>query len=266
MGYTRYWKRTDKKITPEFISEVKEILNDCKELGITIRNALGEDEPIVNENEIAFNGDAEQNLDHETFVITNTPTDFDFCKTARKPYDYAVRETLKVAEEMGLVTDVSSDGENEEIINDKGEEITLNSTISYVYHVWKIDKQTREYDVDYAISSSLNRKDAYKSCEEYIKNNSEEGYVYKIIDMTDKDFNYEWSKRNKFFTLSMAIQVSNALDIIEDYVWNQRNNGLNGLTNEEAKTLEKLARRLNEGIQRDVGNFFGWKNEYTGEL
>ena len=31
----------------------------------------------------------------------------------RKPYDYVVKEVLKVAEEMGIVTDVSDDGEND---------------------------------------------------------------------------------------------------------------------------------------------------------
>ena len=125
MGYTRYWERTEKPITEGFINGVNEILEDCKVKGITIRNGMGEDEPIVNINKVLFNGDANRNLDHETFYITNSPDDigFGFCKTARKPYDYAVRKALKVAEEEGLVIGVSDDGENEEIINDDYEVI-----------------------------------------------------------------------------------------------------------------------------------------------
>ena len=67
---------------------------------------------------MAFNGNAETELDHESFVIDNIKDNFCFCKTARKPYDYAVRKALKVAKEMGLVTNVRSDGRNEKIVSD----------------------------------------------------------------------------------------------------------------------------------------------------
>lgn len=125
MGYTRYWKRTEKPITKRFTEEVNDLLKDCKVKGITIRNGIGEDEPIVDMDKVVFNGDRDKNLDYETFYITNDPNDigFCFCKTAREPYDYAVRKALKVAEEEGLVIDVSDDGENEEIINDDYEVI-----------------------------------------------------------------------------------------------------------------------------------------------
>ena len=47
---------------------------------------------------IAINGDGEKGLDHETLFFDDKETGFNFCKTARKPYDYAVRKyssTLK---------------------------------------------------------------------------------------------------------------------------------------------------------------------------
>jgi len=109
MGYTRYWKRTEEKITQEFIDDVNAILEDCKRKGIRIRDGWGENEPIVTLNEVYINGNAEKGLDHETFAIDNEPSDFEFCKTARKPYDYAVRKILAKAKKYGLVTDVRSD-------------------------------------------------------------------------------------------------------------------------------------------------------------
>ena len=47
MGYTRYWKRTEKKIDADFIVKVCEVIADCDEKGIKIRNGYGEGNPIV---------------------------------------------------------------------------------------------------------------------------------------------------------------------------------------------------------------------------
>lgn len=121
MGYTRYWTRTDKPIDDELIDAINDIIADCKNRGIVIKDGYGEGEPIVNKNGILFNGDASTRLDYETFYITNDKEELNtwqFCKTARKPYDYAVREALKAAEQLGFVTKVSDDGENNEIISD----------------------------------------------------------------------------------------------------------------------------------------------------
>ena len=118
MGYTRYWERTDKPIDLDLITYVCEVIADCDEKGIAIRNWTGLGNPIVTLDRIAINGDETLNHDHETFSI-DSETGFQFCKTARKPYDYAVRTILKYAEEQGFVKDVSSDGENEEIISDE---------------------------------------------------------------------------------------------------------------------------------------------------
>ncbi len=118
MGYTRYWQRTKKPITQDFVDEVNKIIADSRSKGITICNGLGEGEPTVTLNKIAFNGDGSRDLDHETCYFDNEETGFAFCKTARKPYDYAVRNVLKAAETLGIVTDVSSDGENEHIVSD----------------------------------------------------------------------------------------------------------------------------------------------------
>lgn len=125
MGYTRYWKRTDKAYGEDFIREVKAVIGDCFTRGISLANGFGEDFPQADMEKVWLNGIDKNDLGHETLAIFNTTSEhfkegFDFCKTARKPYDYAVREILKIAERYGLITDVSSDGENEEIISDKG--------------------------------------------------------------------------------------------------------------------------------------------------
>ena len=122
MGYTRYWVRTDKKVNRELVDAINAILSDCRNRGIIIKNGWGEGSPIVNEDEgILFNGDASTGLDHETFYITNNEQElnnWEFYKTARKPYDYAVRRALEEAERLGFVKDVSDDGDNSEIISD----------------------------------------------------------------------------------------------------------------------------------------------------
>ena len=114
MGYTRYWARTEKPITQEFVNECIKIIQEAEQKGITLCGWDGEGKPKVTLDEIRFNGKA-PHMDHETFCITNEKNDigFGFCKTARKPYDYVVKRILKVAKDMGNVTNVNSDGENE---------------------------------------------------------------------------------------------------------------------------------------------------------
>lgn len=118
MGYTRYWNRTEKKIDADLIIKVCEVIADCDKKGIAIRNGWGEGNPLVTLDCISINGNEISDLCHETFFIGGG-TGSNFCKTERKPYDYAVREILKYAEENGFVTDVKEDGENNEIISDE---------------------------------------------------------------------------------------------------------------------------------------------------
>lgn len=121
MGFTRYWERTDKKIDADFIVKVCEVIADCDNKGINIRNGAGEGNPIVTLDMIAINGDNQHNLGHETLCFNNEKTGFCFCKTAYKPYDYAVREILKYAEENGFATDVDADEEYNGIVSDAEE-------------------------------------------------------------------------------------------------------------------------------------------------
>ena len=117
MGYTRYWRRTEAHMDESFVKFCNEVFETCKKLGIKIGDGWGENEPIVTTNLIAFNGDASKDLDHESCVLDNE-VGFNFCKTARKPYDYAVRTILREALTRGYIDDLSDDGINEEIISD----------------------------------------------------------------------------------------------------------------------------------------------------
>ena len=123
MGFTRYWTRTNKKITKSFCTTANQIVQECKKKGITLANGLGEEEPIISMTGIWINGNGNKDeyLTHETFGIDNVKLgQFDFCKTARKPYDYAVRLLLDAAKKEGLVTNVTDDdkGTYNEIISD----------------------------------------------------------------------------------------------------------------------------------------------------
>jgi hypothetical protein len=117
MGYTRYWERTAKEFDEEFIEFCNEVFRTCAKLRITIRNWHGDGHPTANSKLISFNGDSKKDLDHESFILDNK-IGFNFCKTARKPYDYAVRTILREALTRGYITDLSDDGINEEIISD----------------------------------------------------------------------------------------------------------------------------------------------------
>jgi hypothetical protein len=120
MGYTRYWNRTEKPLTQDFVDFCKEVFNKCEKRGIKICNWDGHGEPIATTEKIAFNGEYRNDgydLSHESFLL-NSVAGFDFCKTARKPYDYAVRTILSEAKKQGFVTEVSSDGANNKIYSD----------------------------------------------------------------------------------------------------------------------------------------------------
>ena len=117
MGYTRYWERTKKAMDEDFVEFCNEVFKTCEKLGIKICGWDGEGKPTVTTDKISFNGDRAKDLDHETCCLSNNEG-FNFCKTARKPYDYAVRTILREALTRGYITDLSDDGINEEIISD----------------------------------------------------------------------------------------------------------------------------------------------------
>ena len=104
MGYTHYYKLNRAALTPAELAKgfelaAKEIrsLKQYLPKEIKIRGGLGEDQAIISDNAIWFNGDAKNGLDHETFSVYRDAdplypnrNEDSFCKTARKPYDVLV--------------------------------------------------------------------------------------------------------------------------------------------------------------------------------
>ena len=140
MGYTNYWKRTNKPITEDFIEAVNDIIKESENLGIHLGDGMGEGNPIVGKGGVYLNGDINKDGDYESFYIENEASNFEFCKTARRPYDYTVKQILMEAEACGIIEDFSCDGSiiftNDAgkcigFYDDKG--ITLTEGINYIY-------------------------------------------------------------------------------------------------------------------------------------
>jgi hypothetical protein len=115
MGYTHYWKFTqnpkDIKDGEKKFKKAVELLKKClakvpAELDVPyygkntfkLAGGNGTGKPVFTDEKVCFNGfDGDEDLSHETcYIALDNPDgfDFDFCKTAEKPYDVAVCLTL----------------------------------------------------------------------------------------------------------------------------------------------------------------------------
>lgn len=120
MGYTHYWKFKKKvnelnqeygenrfKVAVDLFKEGLKKLQD-----IALGNGVGEGEPIITDTEVCFNGKAPE--DYETCAMSLESKGFDFCKTARQPYDPVVCLLLLcMADAFGDDFEYSSDGDIE---------------------------------------------------------------------------------------------------------------------------------------------------------
>ena len=110
MGYTHYW-RTGKRKPGE--KNYNLFMKECREL------VAASDVPLVKSCEavsIMFNGVEDEG--HEDCYFPSSPDqldEFQFCKTAQKPYDIVVTAALCILQERcGKLVEVSSDGNAEE--------------------------------------------------------------------------------------------------------------------------------------------------------
>jgi hypothetical protein len=103
MGYTHYYTFNRAALTPAelatgFALAATEIerLKQYLPRSIKIKGGLGTGNAVLNVKSIWFNGDAKFDLDHETFHVERDADplypdrNWEFCKTARKPYDVLV--------------------------------------------------------------------------------------------------------------------------------------------------------------------------------
>lgn len=128
MGYTHYWMFDPNKVqdtetlrkkfkrASSYVKNFVRFMNENKSDVYKICGGNGTGKPIINESEIWLNGDAAQQLDHETFSLhwyrpNERGAMRDFCKTARKPYDLIVCFSLLIfAEIFPEAFEFSSDG------------------------------------------------------------------------------------------------------------------------------------------------------------
>jgi len=117
MGYTHYWRRNDDFTENEW-SEIKKVFNQLhSKWGGLLRGGLGEGEPECTDEVIRFNGDSTIGHDHGTFSLSKEHQDFNFCKTAGKPYDIVVVTFL------ASVDSIISDRKRFRISSDGGDEV-----------------------------------------------------------------------------------------------------------------------------------------------
>lgn len=114
MGYTHYWYRTNEFTDSQwtdFIAGVKTITERTSPK-LVYESTEPRRKPRIDDVTVRFNGSGKEG--HETFQIKNfvpTGDNFDFCKTARKPYDLAVTACLAYLDSIYPdAIDVSSDG------------------------------------------------------------------------------------------------------------------------------------------------------------
>lgn len=145
MGYTHYWKREKnlkdvpngaekfkkavdllKKCIEKIPAEFDITVYDWENCGTTLikvpfklAGGNGTGEPVFTDDKVCFNGfdDGENDYAHETCYVAldDENYEFDFCKTARKPYDVAVCLTLLCFKHFfGDYFSYSSDGRNDD--------------------------------------------------------------------------------------------------------------------------------------------------------
>lgn len=129
MGYTHYFTQKKQPTDEQWhqlcqqVTVVVKLIRKMPEYRFSVCDGLGEKkirlvEELFTDNgrTIAFNGDARLGLDHETFLLSQKcDTSFNFCKTARKPYDFLVTAILiLVNHHCPDCYRICSDGEKQE--------------------------------------------------------------------------------------------------------------------------------------------------------
>jgi hypothetical protein len=116
MGYTHYMKNkpafTDAE-WKQFRAKAREIFKNSP---VPLGNGCGDEgsKPMFGASRIMFNGVGDDS--YETCCVDRDEMEFEFCKTARKPYDSVVVAIYKAVRDILPSTELSSDG-GKEIFN-----------------------------------------------------------------------------------------------------------------------------------------------------
>jgi len=113
MGYTCYFEQN----RPFTMQEWGDIRAACIAMFHRLKQIKGGDgtgRPEIGNDRIIFNGDGMKDENHETMCLERQNSGFQFCKTARKPYDRYVKAVLVVANFYAPgALKVSCDGDDE---------------------------------------------------------------------------------------------------------------------------------------------------------
>lgn len=105
MGYTHYWtikEPIDSDAWDKLRKGIQQIVGNAQDAGIDIKDES-------NDERIVFNGVGAG--EHESFFLELGDEEFNFCKTAGKPYDTAVTASLiLLKKELGDAVIIKSDG------------------------------------------------------------------------------------------------------------------------------------------------------------
>ena len=113
MGYTVFFEQSRAFTMQEWGDIRASCINMFNRLK-QIKGGDGTGRPEIGNDRIVFNGDASKGEDHETMVLERQGGGFQFCKTARKPYDRFVKAVLIVANYYAPgVLEVTCDGDDE---------------------------------------------------------------------------------------------------------------------------------------------------------
>lgn len=116
MGYTHYWtmnegKKVSRKQLKEAIGVMAQIVSSKSRI---LAGWDGTGKPIAEDGSINFNGIGDYNRCENFLIDTKWNGDFQFCKTARRPYDVVVVACLAVLNHFVKNVVVTSDGDTDE--------------------------------------------------------------------------------------------------------------------------------------------------------
>ena len=128
MGYTHYYRDKPAFTDSQWAALTEDVKKLFKNSNVPLSNGYGDigSKPIFTKYDITFNGVGDDS--HETAVVYKQASSFEFCKTARKPYDSVVVEFFKLIRKHAPSTVLSSDG-GDEVFG--GTKIVVNDMYTY---------------------------------------------------------------------------------------------------------------------------------------
>lgn len=128
MGFTHYYKNKPAFTDSQWAALTEDVKKLLKNSNVPLSNGNGDigSKPVFTKHDIMFNGVGIDS--HETAVVYKQASEFEFCKTTRKPYDSVVAEFYKLIRKHAPSTILSSDG-GDEVFG--GTKIIVNDMYTY---------------------------------------------------------------------------------------------------------------------------------------